>query len=148
MNKTKLTDALNVILADAHIMTAKLHNYHWNVYGLQFYAIHQTTEGYYDYFFGLFDDIAERMLQLGAKPAATVKSYLELTTLKEDEGDRFDPVTVLANIKADFGAFLAAAKAAFKLAEESDDTGTQDLLGGFIVKLEKELWLIKSSLGK
>ncbi|KAF0094776.1 MAG: starvation-inducible DNA-binding protein [Puniceicoccaceae bacterium 5H] len=142
----KLITSLNGMLADMHVMIAKLHNYHWNVCGLQFYSIHAVTEGYYNYFFETFDDVAERILQLGAKPLATVRGYLENAKLAEETGDSFEPAYVLNSISADFKTFLEQAKAANALAEESGDVATQDLLSGFIAKLEKELWLIRSTL--
>lgn len=146
MKQTELTKALNVILSDMHVMIAKLHNYHWNVYGIQFYTIHEITEGYYDYFFGLFDDVAERILQLEAKPVATVSGYLELATLVDESGDHFKPGFVMESLIKDFQHFIEAAKKADGLAE--GDIPTQDMLSGLIIKLEKEIWLIKSTLGK
>ena len=146
MKQTELTKALNVILSDMHVMIAKLHNYHWNVYGMQFYTIHEITEGYYDYFFGLFDDVAERILQLEAKPVATVSGYLELATLEDESGDHFKPGFVMESLIKDFQHFIEAAKKADGLAE--GDIPTQDMLSGLIIKLEKEIWLIKSTLGK
>jgi starvation-inducible DNA-binding protein len=143
-----LISSLNTMLADIHVLVAKLHNYHWNVSGMQFYSIHNVTEGYYDYFFGQFDDVAERILQLGEKPLATVKAYLEATTLTEDEGSSFEPSYVLKKISEDFTTLLEQTKATNSLAEEAGDTATLDLLGGLIAWLEKELWLIRSTLGK
>jgi starvation-inducible DNA-binding protein len=148
MADTKLVPALNTLLADIHVLVTKLHNYHWNVTGMQFYSIHNATEGYYDYFFGQFDDVAERILQLGEKPLATVKAYLAAATLEEDEGSSFEPAYVLEKVSADFTALLAQAKAANSLAEDAGDIATLDLLGGLIAWLEKELWIIRSSLGK
>jgi starvation-inducible DNA-binding protein len=147
MADIKLISALNTMLADMHVLVTKLHNYHWNVSGMQFHAIHNATESYYDYFFGQFDDVAERILQLGEKPLATVKGYLAAATLEEDEGSSFEPAYVLEKISADFTALLGQAKAANGLAEEAGDVATLDLLGGLIAWLEKELWIIRSSLG-
>lgn len=148
MKSTEVTHSLNAILANMHVLNAKLHNFHWNVFGMQFHSIHKTTEAYYDYFFKQFDDVAERILQLGAKPAATVKCYLELATIKEDEGSRFEPAFVLENVVADFTILRDQAKAVVVLAEKDGDLGTLDLLGGLIAWLEKEIWLTKSALGK
>jgi starvation-inducible DNA-binding protein len=148
MSNANVINALNTILADMHVLTAKLHNYHWNVFGMQFHAIHEATEAYYNHFFSLFDDVAERILQLGEKPIATVKGYLEAATLKEDEGNRFEATYVLENILADFSSLLEEVKSANAVAEEAGDVGTVDLLTGVLTYLEKEIWLIKSSLGK
>jgi len=146
MKQKEITNSLNILLADIHILVAKLHNYHWNVSGMQFHAIHTATEAYYDHFFGQFDDVAERVLQLGAKPVSTVKGYLELATLKEDEGTRFEAKYVLEQVLADFTHLLKEARECNELAEEDGDVGTVDLLGGLISWLEKEIWILKASV--
>ncbi len=148
MKETDITKSLNKMLADLHVLNVKLHNYHWNVSGMQFPMVHKTTESYYNFLFEQFDDIAERVLQLGSKPIATVKAYLERSTIKEDEGTKFEAVYVFESIVSDFSELLAEAKKALGCAENAGDTGTQDLLSGLIAWLEKELWLLKSTLGQ
>lgn len=46
MKNNQLIDKLNQNVADLHLIYVKLHNYHWNVKGLQFFQIHNATEGY------------------------------------------------------------------------------------------------------
>jgi len=145
MNTSK---ALNSILANLHILNVKLHNYHWNVSGMQFHAIHTATEAYYDYCFAQFDDVAERILQLGVKPVSTAKGYLELATIHEDSGNHFDSTYVLENVLSDFKLLLAQVRNAFAVADEAEDLGTQDLLSGMVTWLEKEIWILNSTLGK
>lgn len=145
MNST-LVNALNKTLANLHVMTVKLHNYHWNVQGLQFFSIHNMTEGYYDHFFKLYDDVAERILQLEAKPLATVKEYLANATITEETGSSFDARQVLESVLADFKTFLADAKALSKLAEDADDAPTGMLVDDIVAWLEKQIWMLRSSL--
>lgn len=146
MAETEVSKSLNMILADIHILVVKLHNYHWNVSGMQFHAIHNATEAYYDHFFGLYDEVAERILQIDSKPVSTVKGYLELATISEEEGTKFEAVYVLEKIVADFAALCDSCKSALEVAE--GDVGTEDLLTGMITWLEKEIWILKSSLGQ
>ncbi len=82
MNES-IIQKLNQNLADLHILYVKLHNYHWNIQGPQFVTIHKTTEEFYERVAELYDEIAERILQLGDKPLATVKGYIENAQLKE-----------------------------------------------------------------
>ncbi len=42
--KKNLFEKLNKYLADTAVMYIKLHNLHWNVYGLQFKAVHEYLE--------------------------------------------------------------------------------------------------------
>ena len=104
------------------------------------------TVVYYNHFFGQFDDVAERVLQLEGIPVSTVKGYLELATLKEDEGTHFEAKYVLEQVLADFTYLMKETKESNALAEKDGDVGTMDLLGGLISWLEKEIWILKASL--
>jgi starvation-inducible DNA-binding protein len=147
MKENDLLSALNTNLADLHILNIKLHNYHWNVQGMQFHAIHGMTETYYNYFFGLFDDVAERILQLGDKPLATVAAYAQYSTLDEETGDSFEAVTVVKRVLADFQSLLGDAKHIVELAAKDEDIPTGNLYADHVQWLEKQIWMLKSSLG-
>jgi starvation-inducible DNA-binding protein len=137
---------LNGILADIHVLIVKLHNFHWNIAGMEFHGIHSATEAYYKHFFAEFDEVAERILQLGDKPYSTVKGLLKGASLKDDTQTSFTAAYVLEAIIADFTQLLAAAKSANKSAEKDEDIATQGLMGGMIAFLEKELWILKATL--
>src|SRR5690606_26256906 len=97
---------LTQLQADALVMFNKLHNYHWNVKGIEFYGAHARTEEFYNYFSGMYDDIAERILQLGATPLVTIKDVLATSKIKEDEKTSFATKYVFENITKDFEYFL------------------------------------------
>ena len=95
----KTINKLKQIQADAMIMHIKLHNFHWNVKGLSFYHIHEMTEGMYLAMATLFDDTAERVLQLGQKPLVTMAQAVEYGHIEETEKTDFDAKEVLESIK-------------------------------------------------
>lgn len=146
MKENDLISALNSSLSDLHVLNVKLHNYHWNVQGLQFRTVHEMTEGYYNYVFGLFDEVAERVLQLGAKPFSTVADYVQNATLEEEIGNRFSAETVLERILEDFEKLLAEARHIVELADKFEDVPTGNLYGDHVTWLEKEIWMLKASL--
>ena len=145
MNHSKTIDCLNELLCNLHVLNVKLHNFHWNVKGLEFMMIHKATEAYYDYCFAQFDDVAERILQLEGKPIATTMGYIEKATIHEDSSTEFSAITVLTALLADFGTLHSQAKAGVTAAEEQGDSGTVDMLSEIIDWLEKEIWILKSS---
>ena len=142
----KIIDTLNGLLADAHILNVKLHNYHWNIQGSQFFPIHELTEKYYDYFFGVYDDVAERVLQLGGKPLASTKAYLEATKLDEEEGNAFTPEQVLKAVLADFETMHKTALEIMGLCDEASDISTGNMIGGMVDWLEKAMWMLRQTL--
>jgi len=138
---------LNKLLANIHVVVTKLHNYHWNVSGMQFGAVHEKTEGYYNYFFGQFDDVAERILQLKEKPLVTNKAYLEAATIHEENSTSFTTQEVLEKVLGDFEALLAQIKdLQSSVAEE--DSPTVDMLNDQRAWIEKEIWMLNATLGR
>jgi len=145
MSKENIIERLNALLADAHILNVKLHNYHWNVQGPQFLPVHELTEGYYNHFFGLFDDIAERILQLGSKPLATTKADLEATGLSEETGNAFGPKEIFESIQKDFEYLHEKAVSLLKLAEDENDVTTGNMMADLNDWLEKAIWMLRQS---
>lgn len=50
--------------------------------------VHEQTESYYDYFAEQYDAIAERIIQLGGKPLASMEEYRENDSVKEEAPKR------------------------------------------------------------
>ncbi|MNI78977.1 DNA protection during starvation protein 1 [compost metagenome] len=92
------------------------------------------------------DELAERLLAIGGKPAATIKEYLALSSLQEATGGESAKDMVAALVK-DFGVLVEESKALIGLAEESGDQPTADLLIGIRSTLEKHVWMLSAFLG-
>lgn len=143
---TPVTDKLNLLLADSHVFFTKLHNYHWNIKGLQFLVLHQKTEEYYTHFATVYDDLAERALQLGEKPVVTLKKILEITRLQEESAHDFSANQVVSNILRDFEHFFKEFKELSSIAGE--DMTTTNYADDQVAYLEKEMWMMRSMLGE
>jgi starvation-inducible DNA-binding protein len=137
---------LNEQLADWNLLFVKLHNYHWNVKGSDFFILHEKFEGLYNEAAGHIDEIAERVLALGATPAGSLKEYLELSTLEEAIGQE-DSREMVEQIVADFKAIVANSKNGIKVAGDAGDETTVDLLTQIHVALEKHIWLFTAFMG-
>lgn len=145
MKNEKLVKQLNQNLADVQVLYVKLHNYHWNVKGLNFFGIHNVTEEYYDYFAKQYDDIAERILQLGEKPLTTMKAYLSIAKIKEENKTEFTALEVIKNTLKDFTYLAKEFKKTSKLSENEADLTTQALADGNVAWLEKAIWMLNAS---
>jgi len=142
----QVVSVLNEQLANWNLLIVKLHNFHWNVTGADFFVLHEKFENLYDEAAGHIDEIAERILALQAKPAGTLKEYLELATLAEATGTE-TPRTMVESVVADFTAIVVHAKAGIEIAGEAGDDTSVDLLTQIIVALEKHIWLFSAYLG-
>ena len=137
---------LNEQVSDWNLLFVKLHNYHWNVKGSDFFTLHEKFEVLYNEAAGYIDEIAERVLALGAVPAGSFKEYLELTNLEEATGKE-NSREMVEQIVADFKAIVASAKNGIDVASEAGDETTVDLLTQIHVALEKHVWLFTAFLG-
>ena len=142
----QIVKILNEQLSDWNLLFVKLHNYHWNVKGSDFFTLHEKFEVLYNEAAIHIDEVAERILALGAVPAGSFKEYLELSTLEEATGKE-NSREMVEQIVADFKVVVASAKNGIDVASEADDDTTVDLLTQIHVALEKHVWLFTAFLG-
>ncbi|MDR3177518.1 MAG: DNA starvation/stationary phase protection protein [Campylobacteraceae bacterium] len=135
------------IQADAIALFVKIHNYHWNIKGLQFASVHSYTEELYDKVATIYDDTAERILQLGSKPILTLDDIVKITKIKTEKEDSFDTKYVIENIYKDFTYLLEEFKNLSKAADEEGDKATAAYADDQTKEFEKELWKLKQTLG-
>ena len=131
--------------ADAHALFLKFHNYHWNVKGLQFFSIHEHTQKAYEAMSEIFDDCAERLLQLGHKAIVCPKELMDLAKAPKTDKTCFQAVDVIVLITADYEYLLAEFKKLAKLANEANDSTTQAYAEEKVAFYEKELWMLKNT---
>lgn len=143
---SKIIESLTQLQADAHFLWVKFHNYHWNVKGLQFYAVHAYTEDAYEKMATLFDDVAERILQLKGEALVCVNELAKRAKIKHVDKTCFTPSEVLEGVREDYTYLLKAFKALDELASKENDTSTSNLAQDKIAELEKALWMLDSSL--
>ncbi|HEY0978555.1 MAG TPA: DNA starvation/stationary phase protection protein, partial [Flavobacteriales bacterium] len=82
--RKRITESLNVLLANYQVHYQKLRNYHWNVTGGDFFDIHENLELQYTQAQENIDLIAERVRVFRERPLSTYAEYLATSTLKED----------------------------------------------------------------
>lgn len=141
---SKVISQLNQIQADAHALYVKIHNYHWNVKGMDFHPVHSYTEGVYNDMSELYDDAAERAIILGGKALLTIDELVKTTKIQTETGSSFKSKEIVEKIIADFEYLLKSFKTLSELAGEVDDKGTEAFADEKVAKLEKDLWMLNS----
>ncbi|GAB6085886.1 Dps family protein [Alkaliphilus crotonatoxidans] len=144
--REEVSKVLNQYLANLHVLYTKLHNYHWNVEGKSFFQLHSKLEELYDHTAEELDAVAERILTLGFRPAATMKDYLELATLKEAQSEAIAGEAVISALKEDFQQLIGELRGALNVADEHNDQVSVDLFVGALENLEKTLWMFRAYL--
>ncbi|MCR6591294.1 bacterioferritin [Campylobacter insulaenigrae] len=141
-----VTKQLLQLQADAHSLWIKFHNYHWNVKGLQFFSVHEYTEKAYEEMAQLFDECAERVLQLGEKAIICPNKLLENAGAPKTQKECFTPVEVLELIREDYKYLLSEFKKLNEVSEKASDTTTVAFAQENIAKYEKVLWMLNSTI--
>ena len=94
MKANKITEALQIVLADNYALYLKTQNYHWNVTGANFRSLHLLFEEQYTDLFTANDDIAERIRTLGPKVPATLGVFALATNI-QDGNENADAQTMV-----------------------------------------------------
>lgn len=145
--RANIAQMLNLILADEHVLYIKLRNYHWNVTGMFFQALHGLFEEQYDDIAEKIDDIAERIRSLGFFSAGSMEEFQQMTRLKESGNQNGNAEQMIKNLLADHEAIIQILRLDINhLESDYNDTGTTDFLTGLIQMHEKMAWMLRSHL--
>ncbi|GAA1383674.1 DNA starvation/stationary phase protection protein [Peribacillus frigoritolerans] len=145
MAQKKLGTLVNKEIANFSVLYTKIHNYHWFVNGPHFFELHQKLEELYKEVTSNYDELAERLLAIGEKPVATLKEYLELTTIEEATGNE-NTEDMVQSVISDFEKLSEEFLEIIEVAEQEDPV-TADMLTGMKKSLNKHAWMLRAYLG-
>ena len=84
--RKRIADGLSRFLADAYTLYLKTHNFHWNVTGPMFNALHVMFETQYTEQWAALDEIAERIRALGFNAPGSYAEFTRLSSIQEEPG--------------------------------------------------------------
>ncbi|RFU60459.1 Dps family protein [Peribacillus glennii] len=90
----RLSDALNVYVANLHVVSAKIRNFHWNVVGVDFFDFHEVLQKIYEHVALETDLYAERIKMLGFYPLASMQEFIRYATLDEAPSAPYNTSTI------------------------------------------------------
>lgn len=142
-----LANALNDLLSNYQIFYMNVRGYHWNIKGDNFFELHAKFEELYDDLLLKIDEIAERVLTLGHRPAHAYSTYIEKSDVPERK-DVADGKDAVGNIVDSFAKLIGKQRELLHLAGDADDEGTVALMSDYISQQEKTVWMYRSYLGQ
>ncbi len=143
-----VADALTQLLADEHVLYVKTRNYHWNVTGMQFQALHELFGSHYEQLAEAGDDIAERIRSLGFYSPGSMQDFLKNSRLSESDHVNGDAQKMVSNLLRDHEAIIQILRHDLDEAMEvHKDAGTSDYLTGLMEEHEKMAWMLRAHLG-
>jgi len=147
-SKSKLlADKLNNLLADYMMFYQNTRGLHWNIKGEKFFELHLKFEELYTNLLLKVDEVAERILTLGATPLHTFDDYKSTAKIKSVK-DVSDGKQGIQTILEAFEAIIVKQRELLSLSADAGDEGTNALMSDYIREQEKLVWMYSSYLNK
>lgn len=139
-------DVLKRLQADSIVLYMKVHNYHWNIKGMDFPQAHKALEEIYDNFADMFDDLAERIIQLGGTPIVTLAEALKISRVEEETKTTFYSEEVLKEVLKIYENLHKDFRNLASVADKNDDRVTAAYCDEKLAELEKSIWMLNAQL--
>jgi starvation-inducible DNA-binding protein len=143
----KIAEKLNVLLANYSVFYQNTRGAHWNIKGNDFFTLHIKFEELYDGLILKIDEIAERILTLGATPNHNFSDYQKLSSIKESK-EVTDGNKCVLNILDSFKTIIEMQRELLDITDKDGDEGTNAQISGYITEQEKLVWMYSAYLGK
>jgi starvation-inducible DNA-binding protein len=136
-------DNLNQVLADTMTLRDLYKKHHWQVSGPDFYQLHLLFDKHYAEQAALIDAVAERIQLLGGVSIAMAPDVAAMTLIpRPPKGRESVPVQISRLLHA-HEIVLKEARTMARLAAESGDDGTNDVLVSDVIRTnELQVWFV------
>lgn len=148
LNKEKskiLADGLNNLLANYMMFYQNTRGLHWNIKGDKFFELHLKFEELYTNLLLKVDEVAERILTLGATPFHTFNDYEATAKIKCVKNVSDGKIGVQSILNA-FEIIIVEQREILRLSADAGDEGTNALMSDYIREQEKLVWMYASFL--
>ena len=142
-----LADGLNDLLADYMMFYQNTRGLHWNIKGEKFFELHLKFEELYTNLLLKVDEVAERILTLGATPLHTFEDYKKNAKIKivRDVSDGKEGVQAILDA---LEILIVRQRELLNRSADAMDEGTNALMSDYIREQEKLVWMYSSFLKK
>lgn len=147
-DRKQIAQGLSEFLSDAFTLYLKTHNFHWNVTGQMFNALHTMFEAQYTEQWTALDDIAERIRALGYNAPGSYAEFIKLSSIPEEPGlsEAADWREMVRQLVVGNEAVCRTARRVLTTADEAGDDPTVDMLTQRLQTHEKYAWMLRSLL--
>ena len=142
-----LADGLNDLLADYMMFYQNTRGLHWNIKGEKFFELHLKFEELYTNLLLKVDEVAERILTLGATPLHTFEDYKKNAKIEivKDVSDGKEGVQAILDA---LEILIVRQRELLNRSADAMDEGTNALMSDYIREQEKLVWMYSSFLKK
>ena len=145
----EITTFLNTLLADEYVLYTKTRNAHWNVSGSSFYELHQFFGIQYKVLDSMIDDLAERVRTLGHFALGTLKDFISITRMSEENHNFSNSTEIIQTLVADHETIIRIIRnEIISTSDKYNDHGTTDFVTGLMEQHEKMAWMLRAFLSE
>jgi starvation-inducible DNA-binding protein len=145
-DRAAIVGGLSRLLADTYTLYLTTHNFHWNVTGPMFNALHAMFMTQYTELWAAVDPIAERIRSLGHPAPGSYAQFGALSSIKDAPATPPKALEMVRILVEGHEAVARSARAVFPLAEKASDAPTEDLLTQRLTVHEQTAWMLRSLL--
>jgi len=138
----KVSEALNVLLADAFALYLKTKNFHWHISGRHFRDYHLLLDEQSDQIFATTDQLAERVRKIGGATLKSIGQVAKLQTIKDNNEDYVPPREMLRELMQDNKHVASAMRKAHEVCDDAGDVASASILENFIDETERRTWFL------
>jgi starvation-inducible DNA-binding protein len=146
-NLKKVATLLNTLLSDEFLLYTKTLNAHWNVQGKNFMELHILFQSQYTPLAVIIDDTAERIRSLGHFALGSLKNFLQVSRLSEQNDNFNNQDHIIQSLLQDHESVVRSLRKEINIVgDEIKDLGTADFMTGLMEQHEKMAWMLRSYL--
>jgi len=145
-NRQAVADILNTLLSDEYVLYTQTRNAHWNITGSNFCEMHKFFESQYEILDEIIDTVAERVRSIGHYSLGSLKDFLEMTRINENEALSKEKDAIQSLLAGHETIIQALRKEITPVSDKYQDLGTADFITGIMEEHEKMAWMLRSYL--
>jgi starvation-inducible DNA-binding protein len=145
-HRAAIAQGLSGLLADTYTLYLTTHNFHWNVTGPMFNALHVMFMTQYTELWNAVDPVAERIRALGHPAPGSYAQFSQLSTLPDVPATPPKALEMVRILVEGHEAVARTARGLFPQADLASDEPTADLLTQRMAVHEQTAWMLRALL--
>lgn len=141
-DRTQVADSCNAWLVDIISLSLNLKQAHWNLRGARFKSVHEQLDEILVDVRAAVDDVAERIMTIGAHADGRAITVREHSTLADFPGGSLSVPQAIRATCNDLRTVIQHGRKCLKQA--ASDPVTEDLIISICSALEKHHWMLES----
>lgn len=138
---------LNLLLADEYVLYTKTRTAHWNVDGTNYFELHVFLEHQYNLLDVIIDDLAEQIRSLGHFALGSLKDFLSVAQMGEENHNYGNTAQILGTLLDDHEAIINIIEREISpISDNLKDIETADFLAVILEKQRKSAHQIRQFL--